>query len=106
LSTGSGHDATSAEVDDLKARLSAVAEQLQEARHRFLTSQDKLIGSEAEIGRLRERLQVEIEERTKLHREIESLQDQISEMRLSASWRIGNRIVRQVPRLTPFGSKR
>jgi hypothetical protein len=93
LSAGSGRDKTSAELDALKAKVSDLEVQLQETRHRLLTSQDSLVGSEAEIARLRRKFEVEIEER-------------ISEMRSSASWRIGNTVVRHLRWLTQSGTKR
>jgi chromosome segregation ATPase len=106
LSFGSGQDATLAGLDDLKAKLAAVEEQLHETRHRLLTSHDNLVGSEAEIVRLRRNLEVEIGERSKLQHECQSLQDLVSEMKASVSWRIGNAIVSQVRRLTGLGRKR
>jgi chromosome segregation ATPase len=106
LSFGSGQDATSAGLDDLKAKLAAVVEQLHETRHRLLTSQDNFVGSEAEIARLRRQLEVEIGERSKLQHECQSLQDLLSEMKASVSWRIGNAIVSQVRWLTGLGRKR
>jgi chromosome segregation ATPase len=105
LSTGPGHDAALSELDDLKAKFSAVVEQLHETRHRLLTGQDNFVGSEAEIARLRRKLEVEIEERRRLEHECQDLQDLISEMRVSASWRIGNAIVTHVRGLTRLGSK-
>jgi DNA repair ATPase RecN len=99
LSTGSGPNSTSAELDALKVKFSEAVEQLHETRHRLLTSQDSLLGSEAENGQLRRKLQAEIEERNKL-------ENHISEIRSSASWRIGNTLVRQAHRLTGFRSKR
>jgi chromosome segregation ATPase len=106
LSTGSGHDATSAELDDLKAKLAAAVEQLHETRHRLLTSRDNAVGSEAEIARLRRKLEVEIEARRKLQHECQALQDLISEMKVSASWRIGNAIGSRLRWLTGRESKR
>jgi septal ring factor EnvC (AmiA/AmiB activator) len=93
LLAGSGRDNTSAELHALRAKVSDLEEQLHETRHRLLTSQDSLVGSEAEIVRLRRKFEAEIEQR-------------IFEMKSSASWRIGNTVVRQLRWLRHFGTKR
>jgi hypothetical protein len=93
LSHGTELVTTSPELDALKIKHSEVAQELQETRHHLLTCRDELIGSEAEIDRLRQKLQAEIEERDRLWHECQSLQRQISNKRSSVGWRIWNALV-------------
>jgi hypothetical protein len=98
LSIGTEHAATWRELDALRTKHSAMAQELQETRHQLLISRDQLIGSEAETDRLRQKLQAEIEERDRIRYECQSVQKLISDKRSSVSWRIWNALVRKLYR--------
>lgn len=86
------------ELEAMKRELEDVRSQLREAQHQALTTRDYAMGIEAETGRLRRDLQRAIDERDQalnnLHREAIEL----SAVRSSLSWKVGNRLVRPLSR--------
>ncbi len=83
--------------EDVAAQRDVLAAEVVEARRTVLNLRDHIIGTSAELGRLRAEFHAADRRATAAEQDRDALRHDLAQVKASASWRIGQRIVR------PFG---